>query len=163
MQYLRVDYFSLFSRNVEICHLETTIEFAGYPMRFFEGLIGDGLSAFVYSRRMMRSSVNMYLCALAFSDITIILTAFFLFFLENMRKHSIRLAYHYAKSAPVMYPLGLTAQTCSVFFTVAAAFDCYIQVPTAQCKIIPLVSYQFPLRDYVQLMLKIRRVLGLTC
>jgi hypothetical protein len=51
-----------------------------------------------------------------------------LFFLENMRKHSVSVAYYYAKAAPVMYPLGLTAQTCSVFFTVAAAFDCYITV-----------------------------------
>lgn len=45
-----------------------------------------------------------------------------------MRKHSVSVAYYYAKAAPVMYPLGLTAQTCSVFFTVAAAFDCYIMV-----------------------------------
>jgi hypothetical protein len=41
------------------------------------GIVGDLLSAFVYSRPGMRSSVNVYLCALAGSDVTIIATAFF--------------------------------------------------------------------------------------
>ncbi|TKR80290.1 hypothetical protein L596_014386 [Steinernema carpocapsae] len=92
------------------------------------GLIGDILSAFVYSRRSMASSLNRYLCALAFSDITIILTAFFLFFLESMRKRSAIMSKYFALFAPFMFPLGLTAQTLSVFLTVAAAVDCVVLV-----------------------------------
>ncbi|CAI4228730.1 unnamed protein product [Auanema sp. JU1783] len=92
------------------------------------GLIGNTLSAFTYSRREMISSLNVYLCALACSDIIIILTAFFLFFLENMRKRSLIATYYFAVLSPVMFPLGLTAQSLSVFLTVAAAFDCLVLV-----------------------------------
>ncbi|PIC19405.1 hypothetical protein B9Z55_024971 [Caenorhabditis nigoni] len=92
------------------------------------GLIGNTLSAFTYSRREMISSLNVYLFALACSDIVIILTAFFLFFLENMRKRSEWATYYFAVLSPVMFPLGLTAQTISVFITVASAFDCLVLV-----------------------------------
>ncbi|KAH7728283.1 Protein FRPR-1 [Aphelenchoides avenae] len=70
----------------------------------------------------------MYLCALAISDITIISTSFFLFFAESMRKRSAVISKYFALSAPIMFPLGLTAQTCSVFLTVTAAFDCFILI-----------------------------------
>uniref|UniRef100_A0A1I7USC5 G_PROTEIN_RECEP_F1_2 domain-containing protein n=1 Tax=Caenorhabditis tropicalis TaxID=1561998 RepID=A0A1I7USC5_9PELO len=96
------------------------------------GLIGNALSAFTYSRREMISSLNVYLFALACSDIVIILTAFFLFFLENMRKRSEWATYYFAVLSPVMFPLGLTAQTMSVFITVASAFDCLVLVAASE-------------------------------
>ncbi|CAD5235764.1 unnamed protein product [Bursaphelenchus xylophilus] len=98
------------------------------PMLGFFGLIGNSLSAFVYSRKSMRSSLNCYLFSLAFSDITIISTSFFLFFLESMRKRSAFVSKYFALTAPLMFPLGLTAQSLSVFLTVSAAFDCFILV-----------------------------------
>ena len=47
------------------------------------GLIGNSLSAFVYTRRVMRSSTNYYLAALAGADIVVILTGIFLFTIEG--------------------------------------------------------------------------------
>ncbi|KHJ87347.1 hypothetical protein OESDEN_12881 [Oesophagostomum dentatum] len=55
------------------------------------GLIGNGLSAFVYSRPEMRTSTNCYLCALGCSDNAVILTGIFLFFLDSVRKFSLNL------------------------------------------------------------------------
>ncbi|CAD5228364.1 unnamed protein product [Bursaphelenchus okinawaensis] len=98
------------------------------PILGFLGLIGNSLSAFVYSRKSMRSSLNCYLFSLAFSDATIISTSFFLFFLESMRKRSAFVSKYFALTAPLMFPLGLTAQSLSVFLTVSAAFDCFLQV-----------------------------------
>uniref|UniRef100_A0A915DHA4 G-protein coupled receptors family 1 profile domain-containing protein n=1 Tax=Ditylenchus dipsaci TaxID=166011 RepID=A0A915DHA4_9BILA len=98
------------------------------PVIGLMGLIGNSISAFIYSRKCMRVSLNVYLCALAASDITIISTSFFLFFLESMRKRSAMVSKYFALLAPIMFPLGLTAQTLSVFLTLAAAFDCFILV-----------------------------------
>ncbi|VDN03439.1 unnamed protein product [Thelazia callipaeda] len=72
--------------------------------------------------------MNIYLCALALSDMIIIITAFFLFFIENLRTKSLLLSKIFASLVPVTFPLGLTAQSLSVFLTVTAAVDCYILV-----------------------------------
>lgn len=81
------------------------------------------------------SSMNIYLCALAVSDTTIILTAFFLFFIENVRHRSLFISKFFAVLAPITFPLGLTAQSLSVFLTVTAAVDCYILVNSSNdCK-----------------------------
>ncbi|VDK53430.1 unnamed protein product [Anisakis simplex] len=96
------------------------------------GLIGNSISAFIYSRKSMLSSLNVYLCALAVSDMTIIITAFFLFFLENMRTRSVLLSKFFATLAPITFPLGLTAQSLSVFLTVTAAIDCFVLVASSQ-------------------------------
>uniref|UniRef100_A0A915Q692 G-protein coupled receptors family 1 profile domain-containing protein n=1 Tax=Setaria digitata TaxID=48799 RepID=A0A915Q692_9BILA len=92
------------------------------------GLFGNGVSAFIYSRKSMRSSMNIYLCALAISDTIIILTAFFLFFIENLRYKSLLLSEIFAILTPLAFPLGLTAQSLSVFLTVTSAIDCYILI-----------------------------------
>ncbi|GMT33609.1 hypothetical protein PFISCL1PPCAC_24906, partial [Pristionchus fissidentatus] len=92
------------------------------------GLIGNTISAFIYSRKEVRSSMNVYLCALACSDIVIIITSFFLFVLESMRKRSLFAHRIYATAAPFMFPLGLSAQSLSVFLTVTAAADCLLLV-----------------------------------
>uniref|UniRef100_A0A0R3RWJ0 G_PROTEIN_RECEP_F1_2 domain-containing protein n=1 Tax=Elaeophora elaphi TaxID=1147741 RepID=A0A0R3RWJ0_9BILA len=92
------------------------------------GLCGNGISAFIYSRKSMRSSMNVYLCALAISDIIIILTAFFLFFIENLRSKSLLLSEIFAILTPVAFPLGLTAQSLSVFLTVTSAIDCFLLI-----------------------------------
>ncbi|CAJ0583580.1 unnamed protein product, partial [Mesorhabditis spiculigera] len=98
------------------------------PLIGIFGLFGDAVSAFIYSRREMQSSLNVYLCALAISDMIVIVTAFFLFFIESMRKRSLFASRVFAQLAPYMFPVGLTAQTLSVFLTVAAAFDCLVLV-----------------------------------
>lgn len=72
--------------------------------------------------------MNMYLAALAISDMTIIITAFFLFFLESLRRRNATLSKVFAIMSPITFPLGLTAQTLSVYFTIAAALDCFVLV-----------------------------------
>ena len=92
------------------------------------GLLGNTISAYVFTRPRMLSSMNLYLCALAVSDICVITTAFFLFFMEGMRRYNATIARMFGAGAPVFFPSGLAAQTCSVYFTVAAAIDCFLQV-----------------------------------
>uniref|UniRef100_A0A914DU55 G-protein coupled receptors family 1 profile domain-containing protein n=1 Tax=Acrobeloides nanus TaxID=290746 RepID=A0A914DU55_9BILA len=92
------------------------------------GLFGNAISAFVYSRRAMRSSTNSYLCALGCSDNAVICTAIFVFFIDSIRRYSLRLSIIYGIFAPVVYPAGMIAQTSSVYFTLSAALDCFVQV-----------------------------------
>ncbi|KAE9547458.1 hypothetical protein FO519_009328 [Halicephalobus sp. NKZ332] len=92
------------------------------------GLMGNSLSAYVYSRKSMKSSINVYLFALALSDITIIITSFFLFFCESMRKRSAFASRYFAIFAPFTFPLGMTAQSVSVFLTIAAAIDGFVLI-----------------------------------
>jgi hypothetical protein len=98
------------------------------PLIGMFGIIGNCVSAFVYSRPIMRSSTNCYLCALALADILVIITGIFLFTAEGMRRHSATLHYYYALGAPVIYWVGMSAQMASVYNTMAAAFDTFVVV-----------------------------------
>lgn len=75
----------------------------------------------------MRNSANTYLCFLACSDFMVILTGLFIFWIDSARSYIPQL-----EKAPytTIYtlPFGYMAQTCSIYFTVAAAFDCFISV-----------------------------------
>ncbi|VDO58884.1 unnamed protein product [Onchocerca flexuosa] len=72
--------------------------------------------------------MNIYLCALAISDTVIILTAFLLFLIENLRYKSQLLSEIFAILTPLTFPLGLTAQSSSVFLTVTSAIDCFMMI-----------------------------------
>uniref|UniRef100_A0A1I7X8M9 G_PROTEIN_RECEP_F1_2 domain-containing protein n=1 Tax=Heterorhabditis bacteriophora TaxID=37862 RepID=A0A1I7X8M9_HETBA len=61
------------------------------PLIGLLGLIGNGLSAFIYSRPEMRVSTNLYLCALGCSDSAVIITGIFLFFIDSVQKFSLSL------------------------------------------------------------------------
>ncbi|KAE9413014.1 hypothetical protein Angca_009373, partial [Angiostrongylus cantonensis] len=98
------------------------------PLIGLFGLVGNGLSAFIFSRSEMRSSTNLYLCALGCSDSAVILTGIFLFFLDSVRKFSLNLTRIFGLFSPIVFPMGMTAQTCSVYFTIFAAADCFAQV-----------------------------------
>uniref|UniRef100_A0A915DN72 G-protein coupled receptors family 1 profile domain-containing protein n=1 Tax=Ditylenchus dipsaci TaxID=166011 RepID=A0A915DN72_9BILA len=101
------------------------------------GLLGNGLSSFVYSRPSMRtSSNNLYLCALGCSDNAVVFTAIFLFFVDSVRRYSITLSVMYARISQFIYPAGMIAQTCSVYFTLVAGIDCFVHVclPNGQIK-----------------------------
>uniref|UniRef100_A0A915PBW4 G-protein coupled receptors family 1 profile domain-containing protein n=1 Tax=Meloidogyne floridensis TaxID=298350 RepID=A0A915PBW4_9BILA len=94
------------------------------------GLCGNILSAFIYSRPALRHSYtgSIYLSALGCSDTAVILTALFLFFIDSIRRYSLNLSILYGTLSPVVYPAGMIAQTCSVYFTIVAAVDCFVQV-----------------------------------
>lgn len=86
----------------------------------------------------MRSSANTYLFFLACSDFLVILTGVFIFWIDSARTYISQLS-----QAPytTIYtlPCGYMAQTCSIYFTVAAAVDCYVAVGTG-CMNMFLVS-----------------------
>uniref|UniRef100_A0A0K0FGZ9 FMRFamide receptor (inferred by orthology to a D. melanogaster protein) n=1 Tax=Strongyloides venezuelensis TaxID=75913 RepID=A0A0K0FGZ9_STRVS len=96
------------------------------------GILGNITSAYVYSRPAMKSSTNFYLCALASSDCFIILTALITFWLDIFRNHSILLHQFYGIVVPYVYPMCHVVQFCSVYFTVLAATDGFIQVCLTQ-------------------------------
>ncbi|KAK6110897.1 Olfactory receptor family protein [Brugia pahangi] len=112
------------------------------PLIGFCGLLGNGISAFIYCRPEMRSSTNLYLCALGCSDCAVICTAIFLFCFDIIRRYSLHISLMFGAFSPIVYPAGMTAQTCSVYFTLVAAADCFIQVClTDSCR--KLVSREF--------------------
>ncbi|KHN70816.1 putative G-protein coupled receptor C02B8.5 [Toxocara canis] len=76
----------------------------------------------------MRSSTNLYLCALGCSDSAVICTAIFLFCIDSIRRYSLHLSLLFGALSPLVYPAGMTAQTCSVYFTLVAGADCFVQV-----------------------------------
>lgn len=76
----------------------------------------------------MRSSTNLYLCALGCSDCAVICTAIFLFCIDSIRRYSLYLSLIFGSLSPLIYPAGMTAQTCSVYFTLVAGADCFVQV-----------------------------------
>lgn len=76
----------------------------------------------------MRSSTNLYLCALGCSDCAVICTAIFLFCFDIIRRYSLHISLMFGAFSPIVYPAGMTAQTCSVYFTLMAAVDCFVQV-----------------------------------
>ncbi|KAI6216201.1 FMRFamide receptor [Aphelenchoides fujianensis] len=91
------------------------------------GLLTNVVNVFIFSRKPMSNSANTYLCALACSDFMVIATGVFIFWIDSARSYIKELA-----RAPYLtvyaLPLGYMAQTCSIYFTVAAAVDCFVNV-----------------------------------
>ncbi|PAV64189.1 hypothetical protein WR25_22011 [Diploscapter pachys] len=92
------------------------------------GLMGNAISAYVYSRKEMRCSTNSYLFGLACSDSAVISTGIFVFSLETYRHFSLLLDRIAGHLSGTVFALGTIAQTCSVYFTIAAGADCFAQV-----------------------------------
>ncbi|MFH4977715.1 hypothetical protein AB6A40_004424 [Gnathostoma spinigerum] len=97
------------------------------PSLSFFGVVTNMLNVYIYSRKRMRNSANTYLLFLACSDSLVILTGLSIFWIDSARSYIPEL-----KRAPytTIYalPFGYMAQSCSIYFTVAAAFDCYVNV-----------------------------------
>ena len=95
------------------------------------GIIGNTLSIIVLSNRRMHSSTSWYLIALAVFD-SLVLISLFLFmslptvFIATGKLESYFQAYPYMH--PYAYPTALTAQTCSIYTTVAFTVERYIAV-----------------------------------
>lgn len=57
-------------------------------------------------------------------------------------KYSVRMYTIYAVVSPIVYPMGLIAQTCSVYFTLVAGADCFAQVRSVALFLHPTLSLQ---------------------
>ncbi|PAV82015.1 hypothetical protein WR25_13878 [Diploscapter pachys] len=91
------------------------------------GVFTNIINIFLYSRRRLRNSANTYLLFLACSDFLVILTGLFVFWIDSARSYIPELSRAPYTTVYVL-PFGYMAQTCSIYFTVAAALECYINV-----------------------------------
>ena len=95
------------------------------------GLIGNILSIIVLANRRMKSSTSCYLIALAIFDSIVLISLVLFLALPTVYNATGRLA-SYADAYPYMqpyaYPTALTAQTCSIYTTVAFTTERYIAV-----------------------------------
>uniref|UniRef100_A0A915MZB7 G_PROTEIN_RECEP_F1_2 domain-containing protein n=1 Tax=Meloidogyne javanica TaxID=6303 RepID=A0A915MZB7_MELJA len=91
------------------------------------GVITNFVNIFVFTRPCMKNSSNTYLLFLAFSDFSVVLTGLFIFWIDSARSYIPQLV-QAPYTTVYTLPFGYMAQSCSIYFTVAAAFDCYICV-----------------------------------
>ncbi|CAG7824937.1 unnamed protein product [Allacma fusca] len=96
------------------------------------GIIGNILSAVVLSRPQMRSSVTCLLLGLAFCDSLLVFTSALIFGLFSLSDFmgtltTYRLVYH-PLLVPYLYPISISAQTASVYLTLAVTLERYVAV-----------------------------------
>jgi hypothetical protein len=96
------------------------------PLSVF-GVLTNIVNVYIYSRRRMRNSANTYLLFLGCSDFLVILTGLFIFWIDSARSYIQELA-RAPYTTVYALPFGYMAQSCSIYFTVAAAVDCYVGV-----------------------------------
>lgn len=102
------------------------------PVIALVGVVGNGISVFVYTRKAMRSSVNSYLSVLAGCDLMISAASVFLFTLENLR-HEDKIAQTiYIGSVQLVFPLASIAQTSSVYMTILATVDWFVALKVSR-------------------------------
>lgn len=93
------------------------------------GVITNALALFVYTRsHMLTSNINLYLAALAISDIFVDICGISSIAIDSARRFDPLLNEIHLAIIPYTLPLCYIAQMCSVYFTVLAAFDCYLTV-----------------------------------
>ncbi|CAD5116431.1 DgyrCDS5321 [Dimorphilus gyrociliatus] len=96
------------------------------------GLLGNVLSIIVLSDHRFRSSTSVYLICLAVVDMLVLVSMLLCFSLPAISNYTDQLDFYnseiFPRMNPYAYPLALTAQTCSVFITVAFTIERYIVV-----------------------------------
>lgn len=91
------------------------------------GIYTNLVNLHIFTRlQMSATSGNLYLAGLSFSDLCVVVTGMFIFCIDSARTYLDNLDAPVKVLVRYILPFGYTAQTCSVYFTVAAAFDCYI-------------------------------------
>lgn len=98
------------------------------PILAAYGVAGNILNVIILTRPSMRCSLNFYLAFLAISDLFVTLSAVFMFSFEALRHINDTIREIYLAGIPYVFPLAMIAQTCSVYYTVAAGIDCFISV-----------------------------------
>ena len=93
----------------------------------FLGLIGNSLTVLILSRRVMRSSTNYYLGALAIWDTVVLICTALLIGIPGTRAEWYT-KYVFAYVVSYMYPLALSAQTATIWLTVSFTVERYIAV-----------------------------------
>ncbi|KAK7087045.1 G-protein coupled receptor activity protein [Halocaridina rubra] len=96
------------------------------------GLAGNIISITILSRPKMRSSINCCLIGLTSFDMIVTSTSILMFAIPEITEFTGTLAWYsngvYQRVTPVVYALGLTAQTGSVYLTVTVTMERYVAV-----------------------------------
>lgn len=96
------------------------------------GILGNIISMIILSRPQMRSSINYLLIGLARIDTVLIITSILLFGLPGIYPYSgLLFTYYYSvypHIAAVVYPLGMMAQTASVYLTLTVSLERFVAV-----------------------------------
>lgn len=92
------------------------------------GIFSNFINCYIFTRPSLYSSVNIYLLALSCSDLLVVSTGVFVFYSDSVRVYFPSFTDVATQGIIWVLPLGFIAQTCSVYFTVAAAADCYVKV-----------------------------------
>uniref|UniRef100_A0A0A1X0K9 FMRFamide receptor n=1 Tax=Zeugodacus cucurbitae TaxID=28588 RepID=A0A0A1X0K9_ZEUCU len=96
------------------------------------GIIGNIISMIILSRPQMRSSINYLLIGLARCDTTLIITSMLLFGIPCVYPYSGYFFYYYNYVypfiSPSIFPIGLTAQTASIYMTFTVTLERYVAV-----------------------------------
>eukprot|EP00095_Tigriopus_kingsejongensis_P002754 snap_masked-scaffold138_size318692-processed-gene-2.2 protein:Tk02754 transcript:snap_masked-scaffold138_size318692-processed-gene-2.2-mRNA-1 annotation:"fmrfamide receptor" len=99
----------------------------------FLGIIGNVLCLIVLCQPQMRNTINCLLIGLAIIDISLIVSAWLMFSLPAFqiyfeRRLLTKVSDVYQYTTPFVYPVGMIAQTASVYLTVTITMERYLVV-----------------------------------
>ncbi|XP_059480856.1 FMRFamide receptor [Neocloeon triangulifer] len=96
------------------------------------GILGNVLTMVILSRPQMRSSINCLLVGLARCDAALLVAAILIFSLPSVATYTGCLPHYmyyvYPSIARIVYPMGLIAQTGSVYLTLTVTLERYVAV-----------------------------------
>ncbi|KAH8372429.1 hypothetical protein KR093_011586 [Drosophila rubida] len=96
------------------------------------GLLGNVISMIILSRPQMRSSINYLLTGLARCDTMLIISSMLLFGIPSIYPYTGYLFgyynYVYPFISPAMFPIGMIAQTASIYMTFTVTLERYVAV-----------------------------------
>lgn len=96
------------------------------------GLAGNLISITILSRPKMRSSINCCLIGLTSFDMIVTSTSILMFGLPEISEYTATMMWYanglYQRVTPFVYPLGLIAQTGSIYLTVTVTVERYVAV-----------------------------------
>lgn len=96
------------------------------------GILGNVISMIILSRPQMRSSINYLLTGLARCDTMLIISSMLLFGIPSIYPYTGHFFgyynYVYPFISPAMFPIGMIAQTASIYMTFTVTLERYVAV-----------------------------------